>query len=272
MVRDSSHTTERLAAPQVAGRPAGYQQWSNLLFVHWRLPADRVRRLIPEPLTLDTWEGDAWVGLVPFAMSGVRPWWFPACPGISSFLETNVRTYVRLGERDPGVWFFSLDASSSLAVWVARWRWHLAYYRACMALERTCDRLWYETRRLRPSSAGPGCTIDATLGNGAGGAPESAATSAIDHALPGSLEQFLIERYILYAADARGQLYSGRVRHRPYPLRPAQIASLDENLLAAAGIGVDSGPCHVVFSEGVSVEILPLRPVASAPASPHRAP
>ena len=120
-----------------AGSAIGYHRWTDLLFVHWRFPAEIVRPLLPPELTLDTWEGDAWVGLVPFYMSRVRPWWSPPVPGVSYFCETNVRTYVHFRGRDPGVWFLSLDASNSLAVRVARWRWHLPYFRAHMGLART---------------------------------------------------------------------------------------------------------------------------------------
>ncbi|HSG72953.1 MAG TPA: DUF2071 domain-containing protein, partial [Planctomycetaceae bacterium] len=110
----------------------GYHTWLDLLFLHWRVPADEIQALLPPELTVDTFEGDAWVGLVPFKMRKIRPWWSPPVPGISNFYETNVRTYVHHRGKDPGVWFFSLDASSSLAVSVARWRWNLNYFKATM--------------------------------------------------------------------------------------------------------------------------------------------
>src|SRR6266853_5171640 len=175
-----------------AGRPIGYHRWTNLLFVHWRLPAAVVSPLLPTDLTLDTWEDDAWVGLVPFRKSRVRPWWSPPVPGISYFCETNVRTYVHFRARDPGVWFFSLDASNSLAVRIARWRWHLPYFRSQMSLERTGDKVSYASRRLWPGMAGAAChiraVIDATLGHEDPDSPLPAG-----RALPGTLEHFLIE-------------------------------------------------------------------------------
>jgi uncharacterized protein len=97
-------------------RAIGFQRWRDLLFMHWRVPAEQLQSVIPAPLQLETFDGSAWIGLVPFAMRDVRPWWSPAVAGISNFLETNVRTYVVHPETGPGVWFFSLDATSRLAV------------------------------------------------------------------------------------------------------------------------------------------------------------
>lgn len=235
------------------GRAIGFHRWSNLLFVHWRLPVEAVLPLIPAGLTLDTWEGDAWVGLVPFFMSGVRPWWSPAVPGISTFCETNVRTYVHLRGRDPGVWFLSLEAASSLAVRVARWRWHLPYFRAEMNLVRRGNDVMFHSRRLWPGPAGPGCAIRVSLGAPLG-------ESAQGRSLPGTLEHFLIERYVLYAQRTSGRLEAGRVHHAPYPVRDARLDEFSETLLAAARIFPQSPPCHVAFSDGVSVEVFPLRP------------
>ncbi len=109
------------------GKPAGYQTWFNLMFLHWEVSAYEIESMIPKELTVDTFEGKAWLGLVLFGMSGVRPWWFPAVPGISSFLETNVRTYVHRDGQEPGVWFFSLDAASSLAVSIGQGPAHLTW-------------------------------------------------------------------------------------------------------------------------------------------------
>ncbi|HLJ09683.1 MAG TPA: DUF2071 domain-containing protein [Planctomycetaceae bacterium] len=247
-----------------AGRHIGYHQWRNLLFVHWRLPADLVRPLLPRELTLDTWEGDAWVGLVPFYMLRVRPRWSPPIPGISYFCETNVRTYVHFQGRDPGVWFFSLDASNSLAVRVARRRWHLPYFRAKMQHARRGDQVAYSSRRLWPGEAGPGCEIKLEagppLGQLASGHPLPAGQAA-----PGTLEHFLIERYVLYAQPALGKLLIGRVHHRPYPIRQVGALQLDETLLSAAGISRPATHSHLAFSDGVDVEIFPLTPVADLP-------
>jgi uncharacterized protein len=245
-----------------AGRPIGYHRWSNLLFVHWRLPAEIVRPLLPAELTLDTWEGDALVGLVPFHLSGVRPWWSPPVPGISTFCETNVRTYVHHRSQHPGVWFFSLDAASSLAVRIARWRWSLPYYRAAMDLQRRGSSIRYSSRRQWPGPAGACCRIEATIGSGWGDAAVRDGSGAADIAIPGSLDHFLIERYILYAHSAGGGLLMGRVHHPPYVLRRVQLDCFEETLTAAAGLAPLGEICHTAFSEQVDVEIFPLMPVA----------
>src|SRR4029079_6984491 len=116
-------------------RPAGFQRWRTLLFLHWEVPAEAIAALIPEGLSVDTFEGRAYIGVVPFTMRDVSPWWSPSVPGISNFHELNVRTYVHKGGENPGVWFFSLDAASSIAVIAARAGWHLPYHRASMELE-----------------------------------------------------------------------------------------------------------------------------------------
>lgn len=244
------------------GSAIGHHRWTNLLFLHWRLPARQIERLLPAELTLDTWEGDAWVGLVPFHMSRVRPWWFPPVPWVSSFCETNVRTYVHFRGRDPGVWFFSLDASGSLAVRVARWRWHLPYYRSRMKLRRQADRVHYASRRLWPDPAGAACQVEARLG-AALGAETPARSLPPGRALPGTLEHFLVERYLLYAQPAPCRLVRGQVHHHPYQLRAATLERCQESLLAAAGIESSSPPCHAIFCDGVDVDVYPLSDVSA---------
>jgi uncharacterized protein YqjF (DUF2071 family) len=236
------------AASPVERRVFGYQRWSDLLFVHWRLSPERIASLLPAGLELDSWDGDAWLGLVPLHMSGVRPWWFPATPGLSEFHETNLRTYVTLDGR-PGVWFFSLDAANRFAVRVARRRWHLNYFYARMALERAGERITYRSRRVAGEfPAGMEATVYLPVGEPA------------RRAAPGSLEHFLMERYVLFSRAPDGRLFSGRVSHPPYEFAPVRIERLQETLTAAAGIVVDGAPCHAVHSGGVSVAILPLTP------------
>ncbi len=233
----------------------GYQLWSDLLFVHWRLPAEMIAPLLPPRLTLDTWEGDAWVGLVPFYMSGVRPWWAPAVPGISNFCETNLRTYVHLDGQDPGVWFFSLEAARSLAVRIARRFWNLPYFKAAMSLNRSNNQISYRSQRLWPEPAQAMTDIKARIGD--------RITTPLDEAgrvAEGTLEFFLAERYLLYSVDRAGQLYRGQVHHAPYPLRQVEVVRLEESLLATAGITPAQDYCHALFSDGVAVEIFPLRP------------
>mgnify|MGYP003390138760 CR=1 FL=1 len=249
----SSSSIDRLS-PRIrpAGSVAGYQTWSDLLFVHWRVPAAELRPLLPARVEIDECDGSAWVGLVLFHMSGVRPWWFPALPGVSTFHETNVRTYVTC-RGEPGVWFFSLDAANSLAVRIARWRWRLNYFFAQMTIERRDALIEYRSRRWRDP---PGHTaVAAEIGNWwTEGAPQGAAQ-------PETLEYFLAERYLLFTEITPGRIARGQVHHRPYPLRKATLQCCEQSLLSAAGINVTTPPAHVMFSPGVTVDIFPLREI-----------
>ena len=252
--------------------PVGYQRWHDLGFVHWRVSADQVATLLPNGLEVDTFDGSAWIGLVPFRMTGVRPWWFPAVPGVSAFNETNVRTYVHY-RGVPGVWFFSLDAANRFAVFVARWRWRLNYHHATMRVERcggeSGQGMLYWSERTDNSAGGSGVSGPGCPGPGVDldirfdGADSLAGLDESGHALPGSLEHFLIERYVLYTRDPTGDsstLYSGRVHHSPYPVRSARVLRCNESLVRAAGIEVVGPPVHAAFSRGVEVEIFDLEP------------
>jgi uncharacterized protein YqjF (DUF2071 family) len=254
----STFEIDRLAPTRrPLGRAIGYHRWRELLFVHWRLPAEEVAALLPPELTLDTWQGDAWVGLVPFHMTGVRPAWWPL--GFT-FHETNVRTYVHYRGRDPGVWFFSLEAANSLAVRVARRRWRLNYHFARMEVRRDGNRVHYASRRLWPGEPGAMARISADIGPLLGaGQPGRAIAAGVSEER--SLEHFLIERYLLYAGAWGGPLRRGQVHHAPYVVRSAQLLQCDESLLAANGIERADAPSHVAFCDGVDVEIFPLVPV-----------
>jgi uncharacterized protein YqjF (DUF2071 family) len=236
------------------------QNWHNLLFVHWEVPAEPIRRLLPPGLELDLYEGRAYVGLVPFTMTGVRPVGLPAVPGLSRFHETNVRTYVHVGGRDPGVWFFSLDAANPVAVVAARAWYHLAYHYARMSVEErapgqgtTPEEFSYASERRWP---GPR-PAHALVRGGPRGEPAPAAA--------GSLEHFLVERYLLYAHVERRGLYRGQVHHSSYPLQGATLSALDESLLAAAGIERPDRAPIAHFARGVSVEVFPLVRLGSPP-------
>jgi len=224
------------------------QSWRQLGFLHWEVDPDGLRSLLPPALTLDTYEGRAFVGLVPFTMHGVRPLRGPAWPFVSAFHEVNVRTYVHFEGRDPGVHFFSLDAASRLAVVGARALWKLPYHFARMSLEAQPDgRIAYASERRVPGPVPAGCRL--VYGPRADSPPQAAPT--------GSLEHFLAERYVLYAA-AGGRLLKGRVHHRPYPLQGGECAKLEECLLAAAGVPRGEGPPLVHYAEGVDVEVFAL--------------
>lgn len=230
------------------GLPVQFQRWQTLLFLHWRVPISMLRPLIPKALEIDTFDGSAFVGLVPFTMRRVRPFWSPPVPGISNFHETNVRTYVHYHGRDPGVWFFSLDAASRLAVWIARTFWRLPYHFSQMSLQfRSDEKIRYLMERSYPAPV-PAAADIVCQPKGKASAPT-----------PGSLEHFLAERYILYTESAPNDLRIGRVHHPPYPLQSAELFGWNETLLSAAGIVRPEQPPLAHFAAGVDVEVFPLK-------------
>jgi uncharacterized protein YqjF (DUF2071 family) len=249
----ASPVVDRLSpARRPARRAVMRQNWRDLLFLHWPFSPEEVRPFLPPQLELDLFDTTAYVGLVPFTMTGVRPVGFPPVRGLSSFHETNVRTYVRLGNRDPGVWFFSLDAANSCAVRLARKFFHLPYHRAQMFLERepTDSRgepptLVYAGVRCWPGPLPASYAIRATPA----GVPQPAQCDTLEH--------FLAERYILYTFWG-DRLYQGRVHHSPYPLQPAQLLSLDETMLLATGFNRPTVTPLAHFAAGVDVEIFGL--------------
>jgi uncharacterized protein YqjF (DUF2071 family) len=229
-----------------------YQEWYHLLFVHWEVPAEPLQALLPPGLDLDTYEGRAYVGLVPFTMRGVRPRGLPSVPYLSNFHETNVRTYVHRDGRDPGVWFFSLDAANPVAVALARGLFGLPYYRARMCLEADPGNghgpaLTYVSERPGPARRPTLAEVRARV------------VGPVEPAGPGSLEEFLVERYLLYSTFG-GQLRRGQVHHAPYPLQRAEVDTLDETLLAAAGIRRPDSEPLVHYAAGVRVEVFGLTP------------
>jgi uncharacterized protein YqjF (DUF2071 family) len=221
--------------------PAMYQRWSDLLFLHWRWDAEDLRRRLPKGLHLDTHDGSAWLGVVPFFMDRIRPRFLPAVPWLSWFLELNVRTYVHDDQGRPGVWFFSLDCNQPLAVKLARTFFHLPYFDARMRAVRDRDgRIRYECRRR---GEGVAETFDYHL------------QSEAQPAEAGSLEFFLVERYLLFANSPRG-LRAGYVHHAPYPLCAANVGSYDTAPLVWNGFtGPGRAPDHVIGSRGVDVRI-----------------
>jgi len=185
-------------------------QWHDLLFLHWPVPPAVLRPAIPPALTLETFEGTAWLGVTPFRMAGTRPRLVPPLPWCSAFPELNVRTYVN-AEGKPGVWFFSLDAGNPLAVRGARYFFHLPYYDATMVAAREGDGVRYTSTRTHR------------------GAPSAAFAARyrpigpVAYAAVDALEYWLTERYCLYAADRRGRVWRGDIHHAPWPLQPAEI-------------------------------------------------
>ncbi len=240
-----------------AGWPIMHQTWGKLLFMHWRIEEKLLRPLIPEALTIDRFDGSAWIGVIPFTMWGIRASFLPPIPGTSAFNELNVRTYVH---RDgvPSVWFFSLDAANRLAVWGARTFYHLPYFNAEMKLEQTGRTIRYSS--VRRDNRGPAAefhaswTIDDGISRGTG------ASARIVPAIsePGSLEFFLTERYAL-DTEHRGKIYRARIHHEPWPLQKAQLDSLESNMIESPGLPAPEGIPLLHYCEELSVEIWPIR-------------
>lgn len=226
------------------------QRWCNVLFAHWPVPARILRDQIPSTLTLDTWEDQAWLGIVPFCMEAVRPRGIPALPGVSHFPELNLRTYVRRNDK-PGVWFFSLDAGHPLAVRLARTFFHLPYFDARMHSESAGPYIRYRSQRTH-AQAHP-ASFQALY------APHGKRFTAT----AGSLEYWLTERYCLYAASPRGQLYCGEIHHSPWLLQRAE-AELQRNTLAVPlGLNVQAAPHLLHFARALDVLVWPLQAVKS---------
>ncbi len=214
--------------------------------MHWQMPVERLRPLIPGRLAIDTFEGRAWVGVTPFTISGARPVFTPPLPWVSDFHEINVRTYVHL-DGVPGVWFFSLDANSLVAVMGAHTFFRLPYYHASINLEEQGGTIIYTSRREQAASR---AEFNATWQIGA----------ALPEAGPGSLDFFLIERYCLYTS-AEEKLYRCRIFHAPWPLQAASLATYQSGMIEAAGLPSPAGEPLLHCGGPVNVEVWPLEEV-----------
>jgi uncharacterized protein len=185
------------------------QRWHDLLFAHWPVPVETLRAVVPSQLPLDTFEGEAYVGVVPFRMSNVTARFIPALPWLSAFPELNVRTYVTLEDK-PGVYFFSLDAGNLAAVMAARQTFHLPYFHARMRLAQEGDFIRYQSERIHQNA--PPADLQGRYGP----------TGDVFHAEPGTLEYFLTERYCLYTVSRPGMVHRAEIAHRPWSLQPAE--------------------------------------------------
>lgn len=215
--------------------------WVDLLFAHWRVEPELLAARLPAGLELDTFDGEAWIAVVPFRMENVGPRGAPNLPFVSAFAELNVRIYVKTPDGYPGVWFFSLDAANWAAVRGARVGFHLPYFDAEMKCERDGQVIEYESRR-RHSGFPDGDFIGRYRPLGE---PYRAA--------PGSLEHWLTERYCLYAADDSGQLYRGEITHPPWPLQRAQAEIEINTVCDAHGIELSTTPDLLHFAERIDV-------------------
>ncbi len=234
-----------------------HQNWGKLLFMHWAIDAELLRPLIPSQLSIDTFDGKAWIGVVPFTMWGIRASFLPPIPGASAFHELNVRTYVHF-KGVPGVWFFSLDAVNNLAVWGARTFYYLPYFDAEMSLEQERKTIRYASKRIdkrgAPAEFQASWIIGAPL-------PQSA---------PESLEFFLTERYCLYSFH-RQQLYRSRIFHPSWPLHSATLASeggeYRSTMIEALGLAQPPGAPLLHYAEAIAVDIWPLKEVRTGSGS-----
>lgn len=229
--------------------PVMYQNWRDLLFLHWKFSPELIQKTLPEGLFVDTYEGNAYLGLVPFFMQNVRPRFFPSVPGISNFLEMNLRTYVYDSSGKPGVWFYSLDANQKLAVICARTFFNLPYFHAKMSANMSENTIRYKCKRLENSQ-----NIDTEVSYSQ---KEKLKVFSQD-----SLEFFLIERYILFASDKNKNLYSGQVHHIPYPLYNPDYKIEKISALELAGFSQPKRPPdHAIMSPGVDVEIFSIQKI-----------
>lgn len=216
--------------------------------MHWPVEADAIRKKLPNGLTLDTFQGESWIGIVPFHMSGIRLRGLPPFPYVSAFAELNVRTYVHVNGR-PGVYFFSLDAANWLMVHLARRFYSLPYFWADMSVRLEGNRVHYESvRQSKDRMPRLRCCYEPN--------------SPPYRAEPGTLEHWLTERYGLYTTRGK-QLYWGAIQHEPWPLQAAQAEIVENRMLEGLGVtaDVENVPPLLHFAKKLDVWVRPLQPV-----------
>jgi uncharacterized protein len=240
-----THAERNAARRRPAGTPILQLRWRKILFLHWRVPVAWLRPLVPEPLAIDQFDGSAWVGIVPFTMTGVRPTFAPPLPGLSSMLEVNVRTYVHY-DGVPGVYFMSMDTDHALATWIGRRRFHLPYHRARVVRLEHNRRVGYASQRS--IRGGELATFSTTYTVGPALPP-----SQVD-----SPEFFFTERYCLYTIrdNAVNRL---RIHHAPWPLRSASVHTLASSLFSPLGLPEPKDQPHALCADELSVEGWPMK-------------
>lgn len=226
-------------------------RWRDLLFLHWPVEPGALQRHLPDGLRVETFDGAAWLGVVPFVMDDTRVRWLPPVPTARRFPECNLRTYVRPrgagGHARPGVWFFSLDAHSRLAVEGARWSFGLPYFRAAMRCRRDADAVDYASERT--DRRAPPARFAARWRQAGAFAP----------ARPGTLEHFLVERYCLYAVRG-GRLIVGDVAHAPWQLAAADVALAECDMTQLVGVELPAAPRSALVA--APLDVLGWSPVA----------
>ncbi len=239
-------TTHRPYAPPTR-RWAMSMTWHDLLFLHWPVDPEALRPHVPASFTIDTFDDTAWLGIVPFSMSNVRRRGCPAVPGTTEFPELNVRTYVHRGAK-PGVWFFSLDATSALAVRVARLWYHLPYYDARITVAQTGGSWHYTSERIHHGAA-PASLV-----------ARYHPTGDPFQAAPDSLDAWLTERYCLYTVGRQRRPLRGEIHHEPWPLQPAEAVIATNDMTAQIDVTLPDTPplCH--FAKRLDVVAWTLEP------------
>jgi hypothetical protein len=222
--------------------------WHDLLFAHWPVPAETLQSLIPDGLELDTFDGTAWLGVVPFGMRDVNPRGLPDIPLVSRFLELNVRTYVRANGR-AGVWFFSLDAQNPLAVRGARMAFYLPYMDARMKLKREAGWITYSSERTHRNE--PPASFSARY----------QPVSDVYTSRPGTLEHWLTERYCLYSTNRTGRIYRGEIHHAPWRLQRAEAVFERNTMTNSLGFNLEGAPTHLHFAHELLVVAWLLEPI-----------
>jgi uncharacterized protein len=238
-----------LEAPAAVARPALYHRWAEVGFVHWRFPPEVVRRLLPAGLEPDTFEGAAWVGLVPFHLD-IRPALTPELPWLAHFEEMNVRTYVRAANGATGVWFVSLDAARLPAVAIARSVLGLNYCWSKMAFIRTGNIVTYSAARRWPRSRQASGSFAIEIGD------------PLDSDRMSALDRFLTCRWA-YFCKPRSAIRMGWVEHEPWPLRRGRVLHVDPGLLTACGLPMPDGEPITHHSDGVRVRMSKPSPLAA---------
>jgi uncharacterized protein len=235
--------------------PVMYQTWTWLTFLHWAYEPETVQQLLPDGLTVHTFDGRAWVGLTPFLLEDLRTPVAPALPWFTSFPETNVRTYVRGPDGREGLWFFSLDAARLEPVLIARSTYWLPYMWSDMTVERESETVRYRSHRRWPGPTTAAASISVKIGS----ALQPDELAPFDH--------YLTARWQLYTKIGP-VLARSNVEHEPWPLHHATVDELDQSLIAAAGLPNPHGEPIVHWSPGVHTRISVLRPVGrTSPAS-----
>lgn len=231
-------------------RPRGLaimrQRWAGLLFLHWPIDPELIAERLPKGLHVDTFDGNAWLGVVPFFMARVRPNGLPPLPWLSWFMELNLRTYVYDDHGNAGVWFFSLDCNQPLAVEIARRCFNLPYEHAVMHSEITDNRVEYHSRRKVIGAADAEFVYET---------PTTHQPAKLH-----TLEWFLVERYLLFSCNPAGRLFTGRVHHLPYEISVGDCNKISTEPIRLSGFTAPvDAPHSVLTAADVDVSIFPLR-------------